>query len=289
MEWSYDHAEPHGLVYRINREPLKELPADLVRKDFEFWDAYVRQLKGNPEYAKDYDAQRSFSKLRASTGNLYRHRTMDAEAEQVYRQALELWPGNGESLNALNSMLWDRGDFDGVLAMLQPALDADPNNIGLWQMYFITEKRKELQGAIAAGEEAVAKQPASVVDVQKLLELYASAGETNKVSDLLGNSIPLLAKDAAFLRVAAEYGEAGSLPESELAAAKALVAVEPDVAENQLALARAALRNRKKEEFFAAARAAVEKGGLPMREAFTKSTEFDTVRNDPEFQAILGR
>jgi hypothetical protein len=172
--------------------------------------------------------------------------------------------------------------------MLQPALDADPNNIGLWQMYFITEKRKELQGAIAAGEESVAKQPASVAYVQKLLELYASAGETNKVSDLLGNSIPLLAKDADFLRVAVEYGEAGGLPESELAAAKALVAVEPDVAENQFALARAALRNRKKEEFFTAARAAVEKGGLPMREAFAKSTEFDPVRNDPEFQEILG-
>ena len=289
MEWSYDHAEPHGLVYRINRKSLKEIPPDLVRKDFEFWDAYVRKLKDNPEYAKDYDAQRSFSKLRASSGNLYRYRKMDAEAERAYRQALELWQGNGESLNALNSMLWDRGDFDAVLAMLQPALDADPNNIGLWQMYFITEKRKELQGAIAAGEESVAKQPASVAYVQKLLELYASAGETNKVSDLLGNSIPLLAKDAAFLRVAAEYGEAGSLPESELLATKALVAVEPDVAENQLALARAALRNHKKEEFFAAARAAVEKGGLPMREAFAKSTEFDTVRNDPEFQEILGR
>jgi len=288
MEWSYDHAEPHGLVYRINRKSLKEIPPDLVRKDFEFWDAYVRKLKDNPEYAKDYDAQRSFSKLRASSGNLYRYRKMDAEAERAYRQALELWQGNGESLNALNSMLWDRGDFDAVLAMLQPALDADPNNIGLWQMYFITEKRKELQGAIAAGEESVAKQPASVAYVQKLLELYASAGETNKVSDLLGNSIPLLAKDAAFLRVAAEYGEAGSLPESELLATKALVAVEPDVAENQLALARAALRNHKKEEFFAAARAAVEKGGLPMREAFAKSTEFDTVRNDPEFQEILG-
>jgi len=288
MEWSYDHAEPHGLVYRINRKSLKEIPPDLVRKDFEFWDAYVRKLKDNPEYAKDYDAQRSFSKLRASSGNLYRYRKMDAEAERAYRQALELWQGNGESLNALNSMLWDRGDFDAVLAMLQPALDADPNNIGLWQMYFITEKRKELQGAIADGEESVAKQPASVADVQKLLELYASAGETNKVSDLLGNSIPLLAKDAAFLRVAAEYGEAGSLPESELLATKALVAVEPDVAENQLALARAALRNHKKEEFFAAARAAVEKGGLPMREAFAKSTEFDTVRNDPEFQEILG-
>jgi hypothetical protein len=99
----------------------------------------------------------------------------------------------------------------------------------------------------------------------------------------------LLAKDAAFLRVAAEYGEAGGLPESELAAATALVAVEPDIAENQLALARAALRNRKKDVFYSAARIAVEKGGLPMREVLAKSPEFDPVRNDPEFQSILGR
>ncbi len=289
LEWSYDHAEPHGLVYRINREPLKEIPADLVRKDFEFWDAYVRKLKGNPEYAKDYDALRSFSKLRASTGNLYKHRKMEAEAERVYRQALELWPGNGESLNALNGMLWDRGDFDGVLTMLQPALDADPNNIALWQMYLIAEKRKELQGAIALGEETVAKQPSSSADVQKLLELYASAGDTNKVASLLGNSSPSLAKDAAFLKVAAEYGEAGGLPESELAAATALVALEPDIAENQLAFARAALRNNMKAEFFSAARVAVEKGGLPMREVLTKSREFDSLRKEPEFQTILGQ
>jgi tetratricopeptide (TPR) repeat protein len=214
---------------------------------------------------------------------------MDAEAERVYRQALELWPGNGESLNALNSMLWDRSDFDGVLTMLQPALDADPNNIALWQMYLIAEKRKELQGAIAVGEETVAKQPASSADVQKLLELYASAGDTNKVATLLGNSIPLLAKDAAFLKVAAEYGEAGGLPESELAAATALVALEPDIAENQLALARAALRNNKKTEFFSAARVAVEKGGLPMREVLAKSREFDPLRKEPEFQTILGQ
>jgi tetratricopeptide (TPR) repeat protein len=289
MEWSYDHAEPHGLVYRINREPLKEITPDLVRKDFEFWNAYVRKLRGNPEYAKDYDAQRSFSKLRASTGNLYRHRKMDAEAERAYRQALELWQGNGESLNALNSMLWDRGDFDGVLAMLQPALEADPNNIGLWHMYFLAEKRKELQGAIALAEEAVAKNSASAPDVQKLLELYASAGDTNKVSKLLEKSIPELAKDSAFLRFAAEYGEAGGLPESELAAATELVAVEPEIAENQLALARAALRNRKKDVFYSAARIAVEKGGLPMREVLAKSSEFDAVRSEPEFEAILGR
>ena len=134
----------------------------------------------------------------------------------------------------------------------------------------------------------MAKEPASSAAVQKLLELYASVGDTNKVAALLGNSIPLLAKDAAFLKVAVEYGEAGGLPESELAAATALVALEPDIAENQLALARAALRNNKRPEFFSAVRLAMEMGGLPMREVLAKSQEFDSVRNEPEFQAILG-
>ena len=64
--------------------------------------------------------------------------------------------------------------------------------------------------------------------------------------------------------------------------------MEPDIAENQLALARAALRNNKKTEFFLAARVAVEKGGLPMREVFAKSREFDSVRKESEFQTILG-
>jgi len=289
LDWSYDHAEPHGLLYRISKDSLKEIPTDLVRRDFEFWDNYVKRLKDGSEYEKDYDAQRSFSKLRATTGNLYRHRKMDVEAERAYRQSLELWEGNGESLIALNSMLWDRGDFDGVLAMLQPALDADPNNLALWRMYFIAEKRKELQGEIAAGEALVEKQPASAPDVQKLLGLYASVGDTNKVSWLLEKSIPLMAKDTSFLRVAAGYGEAGDLPKTALAAANALVAVEPDSAENQLLLAKAALRNRNNEVFYAAARSALQKGGLPMREAFAKSSEFDSVRKDAEFQALLGR
>lgn len=289
LDWSYEHAEPHGLLYRISKEPLKGISTDLVRKDFEFWDDYIGRLKANPEYAKDYDAQRSFSKLRATTGNLYRHRKMDAEAEKAYRQALELWQGNGESLGALNGMLWDRGDFDGVLAMLKTALDADPNNIGLWRMYFIAEKRKELQGEIAASAALVEKQPANSGEVQKLLGLYASVGDTNSVSSLIEKSIPLLAKDKEFLMAAAGFGEAGGLPKSEFAAASALVALEPDSAENQLLLAKAALRNRNNDGFYAAARTALEKGGLPMREAFSKSPEFDPVRKEPEFQSLLGR
>jgi tetratricopeptide (TPR) repeat protein len=289
LEWSYDHAEPHGLLYRISKEPVKELSPEIVRRDFEFWDAYAQKLKANPEYAKDYDARRSFSKLRASTGNLYQHRKMEAEAERAYRQALELWEGNGESIFALNAMLWERDDFEGVLAILKAAVDTDPNNLSLWQMYFMAEKRKELQGEISAAERLFESQPASAGDAMKLLGLYASVGDTNRIASLLGKSLSSHANDPAFLRSAVGYAEAGDLKESELSAAAALVAAEPDLAENHLLLARALLRNQKKLEFFAAARVTVEKGGLPMRETFAKSPEFESVRNETEFQSILGR
>jgi tetratricopeptide (TPR) repeat protein len=147
LEWSYDHAEPQGLVYKIHREPLQEIPSESVRADFEFWNAYSQKLLSNPDYLRDYDAQRSFSKLRATTGNLYRHRKLEAEAERAYRQSLALWPGNGESLNGLSQILWDRGDFDGALDMFNAAIEKDPNNISLWRMFFIAENRKKHQGA----------------------------------------------------------------------------------------------------------------------------------------------
>ena len=289
LEWSYDHAEPHGLVYKIHREPLKALSAESVSRDFAFWETYAKRLLDNPDYAKDYDAQRSFSKLRATAGNLYRHRKMEAEAERAYRGALQLWPGNGESLNALSTMLWERGDFDGVLALIQQALNADANNVALWHLFFLAEKRKELQSRITAGETALAKQPDDRKETEGLLALYAEAGDTNSVAALLGKSIPLLKNDPDFLRTAALYGQGGGLHDWEFAAATALVEVEPEAAENHLSLAKAALRSGKKTESLAAARTAVEKGGLPMREALAKSPEFEALRADPEFQALLGK
>jgi tetratricopeptide (TPR) repeat protein len=287
LEWSYDHAEPHGLLYKIHREPLKEIPAESVRADFEFWDAYSERLLSNPDYAKDYDAQRSFSKLRASTGNLYRHRKMDAEAERAYRQALALWVGNGESLNGISQMLWERGEFDGVIKMFEAALEKDPNNVALWRMFFLAENRKKIQGLIVKHEEALRQKPDSREDAQALLELNTSSGDEKELKAFLEKSIRDFAKDALFLRTAAECAEFATLPVLELAAARALADLEPDVAENQYRLAKAAALNNDKPLCIAAARRAIELGGLPMREGLAKTEVFERYREDSEFQALL--
>ena len=289
LTWSYDHALPHGLVYKINRQPLTEIPADVVKQDFDFWKNYIEKLLADPLYAKDFDAQRSFSKLRATTGNLYRHRKMETEAETAYREALRLWEGNGESLNALSSMLWQRGDFDGVLALLKPALDADPNNTGLWQIYFSTEKRKELQGEIIALEVKLAEDPSNQENTEKLMQLYAGVGEVKKGTLLLDAAIPRFANEPNFLRMAAEFGEGWQLPKAQITAADALVALEPDRPENYLLLAHAAIRIKDRNKFLSAAQSAVEKGGLPMREALEKIPIFQPMIADPQFQKILGK
>ena len=287
LDWSYDHAEPHGLIYKIHREPLREIPAESVREDFDFWNAYSQRLLSNPNYLKDYDAQRSFSKLRATAGNLYRHRKMDSEAERAYRQSLALWQGNGESLNGLSQMLWERGDFDGVIEMFRAAIERDPNNIALWRMFLIAENRKKLQGQIAEREAALIKKPDSRDDAVALLELHSSSGDEKALRAFLEKSIKDFAKDPLFLKMAADCAEASVLPLLELEAARTLVAAEPQEAENQYRLAKAAAQNNDKPLCLAAARRAIELGGLPMREGLAKAEVFDRYREDLDFQELL--
>ena len=284
--WSYDHAVPHGLVYQITREPLKEIPADAVKKDMEFWNAYIASLLQTPGFSDDYDAQRSFSKLRTTAGHIYQHWKRLPEAEAAYRQSLILWPGNPESLGALNGMLWDRGDYDGVIKMIEPANAADPNNFPLWRMRVFAEKRKELEADIRGLTDSLAKDPKDRDKTGKLLEIYTSTGETNKITALLNASVEQFQDDPEFLRQAVQYGEMNNLPAQEVAAAKKLVVAGTNSGNDYLLLARAFFRNNDKTNFYAAARAAIQKGGLPMREAIFEHPLFAPWRQEEDFKNL---
>lgn len=289
LEWSYPHAEPHGLIYQIHPEPLESLDPKVVEADFEFWNKTIQRLRSNPDYARDYDAKRSFSKLRATSGNLYAHRKMDAEAERAYRQALELWEGNGESLNALTGMLWDREDFNGVLALLQPAVEADPNNLGLWQLVFLAEKRKELQGEIAQSRQALADNPDNESAVRELLGLYHTVGETNQIAGLLKSEIPRFAGNADFLRSAIDWARQIDQPNLAALAARSLVMADPGDFEACLILAGEANRSGDAAEALRQVRLALEKGGLPAREQLRKNPGYEALRATPEVAGLLER
>ena len=101
LNWMYPHLEPNGLIMKINRDPLAELPDDVVQKDHEYWQGRVNEMlgnwltdetpvktvadfaekvyvrkdltgfTGNPAFVRDNYAPKMFSKWRSAIGGVY--------------------------------------------------------------------------------------------------------------------------------------------------------------------------------------------------------------------------
>jgi beta-lactamase regulating signal transducer with metallopeptidase domain/biopolymer transport protein ExbD len=101
LDWMYPHLEPHGLIMKINRQPLAQIPENTIARDHEYWRelaagmigdwlgekttvrevaefvdrVYVRRdlqgFTGDPRFIQNDYAKRIFSKLRSSIGGLY--------------------------------------------------------------------------------------------------------------------------------------------------------------------------------------------------------------------------
>lgn len=287
ITWTYDYAIPHGLVYKINKTKLDSLPKEAVEADFKFWKDYKAKLLNNPEYKNDLDAQRSFAKLRQSIGNIYRHRKMDAEAERAYRESVELWPNNIEAILFLTTYLWDRNDFDGPIDLYKQALVNDPENIDLWRLLDMAEKRKETQGEIDELDRKLVAQPKSRETLHKLIGLYAGVGDTNKAQPLVERAMHDFPNDTDMLRFIIQYYAQNNELSGTLEPARRLTEIESSNIDNYLLLARAYFGLDKKKEFYETAQKAVELGGNPVREGFQTEPIFSAWTNDPEFKKLV--
>lgn len=284
--WTYDYAVPHGLVYQLNKTKVEKLSPEVVAGDFEFWKNYKARLLGDPNYARDLDAQRSFSKLRATMGNIYRHHKMTGEAIRAYREAVELWPTNIEVLVSLMNYLWEQGKFDEVINLYQQALATDPNSLDLWRLLGLAEKRKETQDEIRAQTLKLTEQPKSREVLQNLIQLYANVGDTNNASPLIERALKDFPGDSDMLRYIIRYREENNEIPLTLDPAKRLTEVEGSNVANFLLLARAYFVQNKKKEFYDTAIRAVELGGAPVREAFRNEPQFSLWANDEEFKKL---
>ena len=100
-DWMYPYLEPNGLIMKINREPLAELPDDVLQKDHDYWQTRVNAWLGNwlteetpvetvanfaektygrkdlggftgdPSFVRDNYAPKMFSKWRSSIAGVY--------------------------------------------------------------------------------------------------------------------------------------------------------------------------------------------------------------------------
>ncbi len=118
LDWMYPYLEPHGLIFKINPEPLTELSDDDVQTDHDYWtktiapmigdwltqDTSVQEVaafaqkvclhhdfhgfKGDRAFVQNSYSQKMFSKERDSIAGLYAWRT-DHPADASDKQSMD--------------------------------------------------------------------------------------------------------------------------------------------------------------------------------------------------------
>jgi beta-lactamase regulating signal transducer with metallopeptidase domain len=121
LEWMYPRLEPHGIILKINRQPLPELTGQIINHDQEYWKKIVAEMigdwlsqqtapqtvadfadrvyrqknlsgfEGDPRFISNDDAMRLFSKERCNIADVYawrmNHPTSVAEKERAAHAA----------------------------------------------------------------------------------------------------------------------------------------------------------------------------------------------------------
>jgi tetratricopeptide (TPR) repeat protein len=115
LPWMYPYETPFGIIMKINRNPLPELPDEVFKRDHAFWskfsdrlignwityDTSVKEIvdfiekvylrhnysgfKGDLKFVRDEQAQKAFSKLRSSITGVYAWR-LGPQCPDEYRQ-----------------------------------------------------------------------------------------------------------------------------------------------------------------------------------------------------------
>ncbi len=109
IEWTYPHLTPHGLILKLNHEPLKRLSSEVVDRDHEHWGRLTERLlgrwllndtpldtvrsfcrriylrkdlggfEGDRSFVGHPDAAKNFGKLRLAQASLYQWRADNTE------------------------------------------------------------------------------------------------------------------------------------------------------------------------------------------------------------------
>lgn len=118
LDWMYPHLTPHGLIMKVNREPLAGLTKPILEQDEKFWAEYIKPMigpwltsdttvqegtafvdkvyvkrdlsgfNGDRQYLEDVSSQKTFSKLRSSIAGVYSWRMQNsASAEEQERMS----------------------------------------------------------------------------------------------------------------------------------------------------------------------------------------------------------
>jgi Tfp pilus assembly protein PilF len=212
---------------------------------------------------------------------------MAGPAEQAYRQALELWPGNTETLNNFSDLLLRQGRSGELRDILAGAVKADPNNGLLVMLLKNAERKIQLQAEIAALQQQRAANPKDPALVQQLLGKFSEEGNIPAADQLIGEASAAFPTNAEILRDAVNYFAVQNRVPQALEYGRKLEKLIPQDPEVKYGLAKFVMLSGDRAEFYKLLGEAVKLGGLPMRQGIAAEPMFQQIQGEPEFQKLV--
>jgi predicted Zn-dependent protease len=113
MSGTYADALPLGPLMELRAQDAENtFTAERAAQSLDYWRNTAENVLANPEAAGSATALKSYSHDANSAANLLAANGYDAEAEQAYRLASQLWPGNPEAVGGLANILGRTGNAD---------------------------------------------------------------------------------------------------------------------------------------------------------------------------------
>ena len=286
IPWMYPYLTPHGLIMKINAEPVAQLSPENVKNDREFWDWYVKRLTSNPKFKRDVVARKTFSKLRSAIAGLYAFRRQFDESEYAFKQAIQLYPLSPEANFRLADIYMQQFRFSDARQVIEQFLVEDPENDKVAEfleqikgMEAADNRRRELEAQMAKGADVnLALELSDIYRRMNLGQLF----ESLTVNIIRQDNLP----PSVILKIAEMYAEQKRFDLLAMALER-YVQREPNNPRVWTDLAAVQATLQKTPDALKALRRAIELGGEPVRDIARKDARFNAIRDNAEFKALV--
>jgi tetratricopeptide (TPR) repeat protein len=344
LDWMFPHLTPFGIIMKINRNPVPEFTEEMLKKDHDFWAQYSERFIGNwitydtpvdqicdfaervylrrdykglpvkPEFVRDDNAQKAFSKLRSAIGGLYFYRLgvtktsaenqrVLKEAEFAFKQSFAFCPYSPEAVFKYVNLLVNLGRMKDAMRVCLTGIKFDPENQSLESLRLNLESIEKNQAAgmqaqaqVAAAEAQYKTNPANLQAAFQLASIYLAMARTNDANAVFQELIDRPdANIQVLLSVAQAHSQLGNMQGLQATLSR-LVKVDPNNAEGWYDLARAEAVLRKGPESIKALRMAVQLSNARLKTnpaaknlaaAAMDEPAFGIVRTSPDFAKAL--
>ncbi len=290
IQWMYPYLTPHGIMLKLNRDPVPSLDPELVENDRKFWTWYTAWLLEQSAFRRDICARKSFSKLRSAIAGIYDYRRMYDEAELAFKQSIELYPLSPEANFRLAQMYMNMQRFEDAETLIRDFVEQDPRNDSAHGFLGQIENTRRMIGRRRDIEARQQAQGAlSADEALELLSIYRASGMQGAFQQMAQQLISDPTLPPAHLLSLAGLFAQDQLIEALVFTLDQYTRREPGNLDVWLDLTAAQIFLNRPEDALQSLRRAIDLGGDTARQYVLNDPRYQPLHNHPEFRALFPR